>query len=374
MKIGIDARGINFYKGTGIGTYTENLLRCLLNIDRDNYYHIYWWGENHNEFKKNNSKITFTSKKNKNFFENHYFSNSISTEGIDLYHVPQNGIGLHQDIACKKIITIHDLIPYVMPETVGKGYLNKFLKELPTLIDNCNAILTVSEWSKKDITRFFPKFDPEKIFVTPLAADSKYRPMDKDKCKYVLKKFYNITKPFILYIGGFSPRKNVHSLITAFSKVFNKLNEEYELVIVGANKDNGESLLNMSTNMNIKDRIVFTGFIPESHLPLFYNGCDLFVYPSLYEGFGLPPLEAMSCGTPVISSNLSSIPEVVKDGGILIDPYDEKLLEIMIEKTLGDITFQNSLKEKAIKRASLFSWTETARRTLDAYNKTCNDI
>lgn len=373
MKIAIDARGINFYKGTGIGTYTENLLRNLLTIDEENFYHLYWWGKNYASFKKDNSKITLTSKKSKNFFEDYYFPQNISQEGIDLYHVPQNGIGLHQDLLCKKVITIHDLIPYIMPETVGKGYLNKFLKEIPSLIDNCHSILTVSQWSKNDIIKFFPKFDPDKIFVTPLAADTKYRPMDKEKCNFILKKFYNITKPFILYIGGFSPRKNVHSLIAAFSKLYNKLPIEYELVIVGANKDSGQSLLSMSNNTRAKDNIVFTGFVPEGHLPLLYNGCDLFVYPSLYEGFGLPPLEAMSCGTPVISSNLSSIPEVVGDGGILIDPYDEKGLQDIMEEILSDMDYQNSIKEKAILRSALFSWEKTALSTLDAYNKTLKD-
>jgi hypothetical protein len=208
MRIGIDARGITLYKGTGIGTYTENLLKYLLNIDKENHYHIYWCGKDYHKYYKENSKIIATSKKHKNFFEQLYFPSNLVKENIDLYHVPQNGIGLCEDISCKKIITIHDLIPYIMPETVGKGYLNKFLRDMPRLINSCNGIITVSQWSKKDILRFFPIIDEDKIFVTPLAADWKYMPMDKEKCKYILRKFYNIEKPFILYIGGFSDRKN----------------------------------------------------------------------------------------------------------------------------------------------------------------------
>ncbi|PRR78661.1 Capsular glucan synthase [Clostridium liquoris] len=369
MRIGIDARGITLYKGTGIGTYTENLLKYLLNIDKENHYHIYWCGKDYHKYYKENSKIIATSKKHKNFFEQLYFPSNLVKENIDLYHVPQNGIGLCEDISCKKIITIHDLIPYIMPETVGKGYLNKFLRDMPRLINSCNGIITVSQWSKKDILRFFPIIDEDKIFVTPLAADWKYMPMDKEKCKYILRKFYNIEKPFILYIGGFSDRKNVDSLIAAFSQVYKKLNKDYNLVIAGANRDTAKYLANLSNNLEVSSRIIFTGFVPTEHLPLLYNGCDVFVYPSLYEGFGLPPLEAMSCGACVISSNLSSIPEVVGDGGILIHPLDIKSFVDTLEKVLNDNTLQESLKSKALKRASLFSWENTAKKTLEAYGK-----
>lgn len=369
MRIGVDARGITLYKGTGIGTYTENVLKNILNVDKENYYNIYWCGKDYTEYCKENSKVIMVSRKQKSFFEQLYFPTNLIKENIDLYHVPQNGIGLYENIYCKKVITIHDLIPYVMPETVGKGYLNNFLKEIPKLVNNINGIITVSEWSKRDILKFFPIVDENKIFVTPLAADSIYRPMDKEKCAYILNKFYNIKKPFILYIGGFSSRKNVDSLIMAFSKVYKKLNKDYNLVIVGANKDTGDYLTNLSNNLDISSQVIFTGFVPTEHLPLLYNGCDLFVYPSLYEGFGLPPLEAMSCGTCVISSNLSSIPEVIGDGGMLIDPLNIKDLATAIEKVLNDSSLQESLKSKALKRASLFSWEDTAKKTLQAYTK-----
>ncbi len=368
MRIAIDARGINWYKGTGIGTYTDNVLRNILKMDKENYYHIYWSGNSYDEFQQNNTRVIMASKKHQRFFEQYYFPENSKLNSIDIFHVPQNGIGLCENMKCKKIATIHDLIPYIMPETVGRGYLLKFLKDVPKVIDLSSSLITVSEWSKQDILKFFP-IDKDKIYVTPLAADDKYRPLDKEKCIELLSKAYNIKSPFILYIGGFSPRKNVKALITAFSKIYKELNSEYSLVIVGATKDQGQYLSEFSTNLELASKIIFTGFVPEEHLPMLYNGCDAFVYPSLYEGFGLPPLEAMNCGTPVITSNLTSIPEVVGDAGILIDPYSEEELKTSIVKLLNDENLRKEYSLRGLARAKGFSWKKTAERTLDVYKK-----
>lgn len=367
MRVAVDARGINLYRGTGIGTYTENILKNILELDKDNYYHIYWSGDRYEEFIKHNTKIIMSSKRHHRFFEQYYFPDNLKNENIDIFHIPQNGLGISEYISCKKIVTIHDLIPYVMPETVGRGYLSKFLKEIPKVMELSDAIITVSEWSKKDILKFFP-IDESKVYVTPLAADKKYKPLDKESCKFELKNKYNITKPFILYVGGFSPRKNVKALLIAFSQVFSKLSKEHELVIVGANKDDGSYLSKLSSSLDVSSNIIFTGFIPEEDLPILYNGCDVFVYPSLYEGFGLPPLEAMSCGTPVITSNVSSIPEVVGDGGILIDPFSTVSLMDSLEMILNDDNKKQELKEKGLTRAYEYSWEKTAAETINVYN------
>ncbi|GAA0116802.1 glycosyltransferase family 4 protein [Clostridium senegalense] len=366
MKIGIDARGINWYNGTGIGTYTENVLKNLINIDNDNYYHIYWSMDNYECYQKPNTKIISTSRKHHRFFQDYFFPYDLKNQNIDLYHVPQNGIGLSSSINCKKIVTIHDLIPYIMPETVGRGYLLKFLKEMPNIIDTSQGIITVSEFSKRDILKFFP-IDENKIFVTPLAADAKYKPLDKIICKNILKEKYNISKKFLLYLGGFSERKNVKSLITSFSKIYNDLDDDYNLVIVGSYKDESQYLVKLRDSLDMNDKIIFTGFVPDEDLPIFYNGCEIFVYPSLYEGFGLPPLEAMNCKTPVITSNLTSIPEVVGDGGILIDPYNSDKLGDAIGNLLSNETLKNYYAEKGFERAQNFSWENTAKNTLNIY-------
>lgn len=371
MRIAIDARGISWYRGTGIGTYTNNLVNSLLKIDRENTYNLYWSGENFQEFRKNNSKIIMTSNKHHRFFEQYYFPRNLDYEKVDIYHIPQNGIGLNSYIHCKKVVTIHDLIPFLMPHTVGRGYLLKFLKQMPSIIEKSDAIITVSEWSKKDILRFFP-MDPNKVHVTPLATDLKYKVLDKIKCKNTLSKKYNINSPFILYIGGFSPRKNVKMLVKAFKETYNDLPQKYKLVIVGSYKGEGNEILKLVEDLNLSQYVTFTGFVDEVDLPLFYNACSVFVYPSLYEGFGLPPLEAISCGAPTISSDTTSIPEVLKDCGILINPNNLHELRDAIGKVLTNNNLRNNMIKKGLKRSSEFSWDKTANKTLNVYRSLKN--
>ncbi|NEZ47388.1 glycosyltransferase family 4 protein [Clostridium niameyense] len=368
MKISIDARGINWYKGTGIGTYTENILKYMINKNSNYFFNIYWAGGNYNNFKKHNTNILLTSKKYSRFFEQCYFPNNINKLKPDIYHIPQNGIGLCENINCKIVVTIHDLIPYIMPETVGKGYLNKFLREMPKIMYLSDKIITVSQHSKNDILKFFP-MDEKKVKVIPLAAGKKYKPLEKNKCLNLLKHKYKIDCPFILYIGGFSPRKNVKSLIISFSKIYNKLQNKYKLVIIGAKKDEGNKLLELTNKLKIASNIIFTDFVPEKDLPIFYNACSAFVYPSLYEGFGLPPLEAMSCGAPVITSNTSSIPEVVGDSCITIDPLNTDDMINSLENLLNNEALQRKLSKNGYERSKLFSWEKTSKLTLDLYNE-----
>lgn len=369
MKISIDARGINLYNGTGIGTYTENLVIELLNIDKQNEYSLFWTGTDYERFKKDNSKIIFTSKKHGGFYENYYFPNFINNNNIDIHHIPQNGIGLCDNYKNNCIVTIHDLIPYILPDTTGRRYLERFLKNMPSIIDTAKGILTVSEYSKKDILKFFNHIPEEKVFVTPLAANSNFKPLDKNYCKNYVKEKFNLNTPYILYIGGFSVRKNAKELILAFDKIFKDLKEPHTLLLAGSLKDEGMKLAQMVENLPNKNNIIFTGFIEDSLLPVLYNGAEAFVYPSFYEGFGLPPLEAMSCMTPVITSNVTSIPEVAGDACILIDPSRRQDLEESLVNLLNNNSLKETLSKKGYERSLKFSWRETAIKTLSAYEK-----
>jgi glycosyltransferase involved in cell wall biosynthesis len=368
MRIAIDARGANWYSGTGIGTYTSQIIKYMLQNDKKNSYLLYWWGANYKNLYQENVSISIASKKHRKYFEEYYFPESLKNNSIDIYHVPQNGIGLPSKKSCIYISTIHDLIPYVMPETVGKGYLKRFISAMPQIVQNSNTIITVSEFSKKDIIRIF-NVEEDKIKVTPLAAENYFNPMDKDKAKFFLKNKYNISSDFILYVGGFSPRKNVRSILLAFSRIYKNLSKEYKVLILGSANDDHSYLISLCDTLNIIDNVIFTGYVPYEDLPFFYNSCSVFVYPSLYEGFGLPPLEAMSCSVPVITSNLSSIPEVVGDAALLINPFDTEELKSAMETVLEDPVISKKLSEAGYARSKLYSWKKTAEETLKVYKE-----
>ena len=374
MKVCIDARSVNLHEGTGIGTYTKNVISEMINIDKEDSFDLIWTGKSKKEFLKDNTKLTLCSGRRGSFFETYYIPKLIEDKNIDLYHIPQNGIGFPFEYDINTVVTIHDLIPYIMPETVGPGYLKRFLRDMPNIIENSKGILTVSEYSKKDILKFFRGYPEDKVFVTPLSANYDFKPMDKRLCKEIINKRFSFDSPYILYIGGFSARKNVKGIIDAFSSVYKSLNKKYKLLIGGSLKDEGLSLKEYAKSLNLEDDIIFTGFLENSDLPILYNGADLFVYPSYYEGFGLPPLEAMSCKTAVITSNLTSIPEVTGDSAILINPYHSTELNNSLFNVLNNDTLRNELSEKGYKRSLQFSWRQTAENTLKAYNDVLNSI
>lgn len=208
MNIAIDGRAAKWYRGTGIGTYTYQLINNLNQIDFFNKYQVFL-PQNINfeyEFRNNFSKMKSAEECNANFWEEVKIPNILHDENVDIYHVPQNGVGLSNSIQCKKIITLHDIIPLRMPETCSDRYLKIFNNVMPQIIKNCDGIITVSNFSKDDIAKEF-NFPKDKIFVTYLASEDCYRPLEKEHCKSILKDKYSIDSDFILYVGGFSPRK-----------------------------------------------------------------------------------------------------------------------------------------------------------------------
>ena len=372
MKIAIDSRSANLHAGSGIGTYTKNLVLNLIN-DIDYEFELIWTGDYKclsNRLK--NTNIHLTSSKNNSFFELNYVPNLLKEKDVDLYHIPQNGIGFSFSSDISTIVTIHDLIPYILPETVGKGYLERFLRDMPNIISHSRGIITVSEYSKKDILKFFPNYPSNNIYVTPLAANDSYKPLNKLKCKnYILKK-YNISDNFFLYIGGFSLRKNVKGLINAYMKIKKDLKSKYKLLIIGSLKDEGLSLKKYVKSIGLDDDVIFLGYINDLELPIFYNSATAFTYPSLYEGFGLPPLEAMSCKCPVITSNITSIPEVTKNNAILINPNDIDELAYSMLNIANNSDLQEEYSIRGYKESINYSWKKTSSLTLEIYKEIYN--
>lgn len=369
MNISIDSRSINVHAGSGIGTYTTNLVFNLIHKNT-NHFTLFWTGKINNKFLSNNTTIYEISNRHSTFYDKMYIPKIIKENKIDLYHIPQNGIGFPFDSDIKTVVTIHDLIPYTMPETVGIGYLKRFINDMPRIIDNAHGIITVSEFSKRDILRFFPSYPEDRIFVTPLAANNNFIPLNKKRCIQYIKRIYGIDKSFILYLGGFSSRKNVKKLITSFMRVKTDLKKDYLLVLGGSIKDEGKKLQDLCSELGLNNNVVFPGFIPDNLIPIFYNACECFVYPSLYEGFGLPPLEAMSCKVPVITSNLTSIPEVTGlDSAYLINSYEDDELEKGILSVLNNEGINKTLSENGYQKSLQYSWRLTSKNTMECYKK-----
>ncbi len=367
MRIGIDGRAAKWYRGTGIGTYTYQLISNLNAIDSDNDYLIFLPENSTLTNLNSNFKIEpIHHSPNNNFWEEVSVPNILDNSRIDMYHVPQNGVGLSENINCAKIITLHDIIPLKMPETVSDRYLNIFNNILPNLIPKCEGIITVSQYSKDDIAHYF-NFPKEKIYVTHLAAEKIYKPLNKSICKNILNKKYSISDNFILYVGGFSPRKNIIGLIESFSLLNASKRKNLKLVITGKKGFSYSLYKNRAENLNISEDVIFTDFIPLEDMPIFYNSAKVLVYPSFYEGFGLPPLEAMACGTPVIASNVTSLPEVCSNSALLVNPNDIYQLSNCIENVLFDNKLATNMSKSGLIRSSDFSWKKTASNTINAY-------
>jgi glycosyltransferase involved in cell wall biosynthesis len=370
MKIGIDARAARWYRGTGIGTYTYQLIWNISLMDKLNQYLLFLPDENISDLKPgDNMDIRTISEDHKeNFWEEIDIPNILNNTGIDIYHVPQNGIGLPHSKTCPFVITLHDIIPYRMPETVGPQYLSIYNKEIPGILERCDAIITVSNFSKNDISNVL-RFPEEKIFVTHLAAEDIYYPRNKRECREYIKSKFGVKDRFILYVGGFSPRKNIKGLIEAFSLIKSKLDQEYKLVIIGKKGRSYYDYRDLAYSLNLKDDVIFTGYVSIEELPIFYNAAYIFCYPSFYEGFGLPPVEAMACGTPTIASNLTSMPEILGDSVLYINPNNIEEIGEMLLKLILDENLYNKMYFKGLKCSNQYSWKKTTIETIEILRK-----
>lgn len=375
MKVGIDARAAKWYRGTGIGTYTYELINNINKTDCLNDYLIFLPDTTsfdinlNSNFKLRNININAKN----NFWTEVNIPNILKDSEVELYHVPQNGVGLPTDKKCKFIITLHDIIPYKMPETVSSGYLKIFNEEIPKIVSLCDGIITVSNYSKNDIAKAF-NFPKDKIFVTYLSAEDIYRPLDKLKSKKIIEKKYGIHDDFILYVGGFSPRKNIAGIIKAFEQISHHVDKNLKLVIAGKKGISYANYVSLTEKLNLASKVIFPGFINLYDMPYLYNSAKLLVYPSFYEGFGLPPLEAMACGTPVIVSNSTSLPEVFGKSSIMVDPHNIKNLGDSIYECLENNLLRRQLISEGFNLCKNLTWKNTALSTINSYKSVLDVI
>lgn len=359
---------------TGIGYYTYNLIRALQASNKPIEilinYGLRWSRHLSPDVEP---KIITLAKSFKRFIPKGYvlYSYYISLSYIygNIKHRPD--IFHYTNYCATKfnrptVITVCDLSYLRYPETLPADRLAWLRDYLPESIENSSKILTISEFSKSEILKFFP-IPADKVVVTYCGIDSCYRPLDEEEIKKQLQSLDLEPKRYILSVGTIEPRKNLKVVIEAYAQLPARVREYYPLVIVGGRGWKESSIMDIIDPLEKRGQIRVLGYIPQEVLPAIYNGAKVFVFPSIYEGFGMPVTEAMACGTPVIASNVSSLPEVVGDSGLLLDPYDTDVWTRALEEMIDDDEKYNLLKKRGLERASLFSWEKTAEKTFQVY-------
>lgn len=366
MKIGIDARMLGPKQG-GIGRYVEQLIGQLAGLGTNHEFVIFLRRENWD-------LVTETPKIKKVLADIHWYGwreqlllpGIIKKEKVDLMHFPHWNIPFFYRVPF--VVTIHDLLllhyPTRSASTLGPStYFFKNLAYkiiLRQAIKNSRKILAPSEFTKNDILKNF-QIKPEKITVTHLAP----MPMLSSEINIDLQAKYNISKPYILYVGVAYPHKNLNGLISAWKIFCAKHGNNYQLVLAGRNNYFYERLKATAVGNN---DIIFTGYIPDDDLPAIYKGASLYVFPSFYEGFGLPPLEAMQFGTPVASSNATCLPEVLGNAAAYFDPHNTDDMADTIWRVLEDMDLRETLSKNGVQLIHNYLWETTARATLGVYN------
>jgi glycosyltransferase involved in cell wall biosynthesis len=349
-KIAVDIREIKYNQITGIGRYVKNFLD---NIGREEKKNIHLLADNdtniapyRNLFKTIILKAPFTL-----WYDQIVIPKILKKKKIDIYFSPYYKLPLLSK--CKKILTIHDL--HFLAPLLRKGIstIKPFSAYLKMALKQADKIITVSEFSKAEILRQFNISSGKNIEVIYLGVDEKFKPLNKERADK-LKEIYGIDSRYILYLGNMKPHKNIKGLIEAYSLLDGKVKKDYKLIIVAKKDDNFSELRKLVENLSLNNNIMFFDFVPDDDLVLFYNLAEVFVFPSFYEGFGLPPLEAMACGTPVISSYTTSLREVLGDSALYIDPYNTIEISQKISRILNDNELKDKLKSQGLLRAKKY--------------------
>lgn len=361
MRIGIDARSLSRPK-TGIGSYTCNLLRSLIKIANGNQFFIYTCREFDESVFGESDVITV---RRSNFPIGTLWTQAVlpfqlEKDKIDIFHSPETMIPIFGNTP--SIATVNDLISFLFP--AGHDLKARLAANFyPPVFRKAKRLIAISENTSMDIQNRFG-ISTGKISVVPISYDEDlFKPVEDPSG--VLRK-YDVKQPYILFVGVLSPRKNVGRLIEAFGIIL-KRGVDINLVIAGPFGWQCKSVFDTVNNLGFSERIKFTGPVDSSDLPAIYSGASIFVFPSLYEGFGIPVLEAMACGTPVITSNVSSLPEVAGDAALLIDPHSSTDLADAICRLISDRDMANLLKTKGFERIKKYSWMRTAEETLKIY-------
>ena len=358
----------------GIGTYIRNVVRSLSRLDRNNKYFLIGSPEKVKEIgalPPNFHAVTLLEgdTEPKGYFE---FRNIVKRLGCDLAHIPHL-FWLPRGLPCAYVVTVHDVLGHMYRPHDHSGMRRSLHFQLTRrVLKRASHIFAVSQFTKNEVAQLFG-IPPERIQVVYNAVDERFlRGHATEADRQLIAERYLVSYPFLLYAGAISPHKNLIRIIEAFSALKTELEKEQKypdlkLIIIGDDLSGHPDLRRTVVRSGVQNDVRFLGFVPIEVLRIFYDNAKIFVFPSLYEGFGLPPLEAMVHGTPVVTSNTSSLPEVTGDAAVLVNP--ENVFEIMraLHRVLLDQSLREKLKQRGYEQAAHFSWDSSARQILAAY-------
>jgi len=354
MRVGIDIQSTQGLK-TGIGYYTRNLIG---QFDSSKDLQLFYY---------KHPKQSDLNTLERIYWENMTLATKAGKDKVDLLHIP-GFAGPRKNVSYKKITTTHDLIGLIYPQNLGLVSRYYWQKWLPSCIKNSDFIIADSENTKNDITRLL-HIAADKIKVIYLAVDPRFRQRQSPD-KHESLRAYGIDKRYVLSVGTIEPRKNIINLIDAFDRYLKESGDgDILLVIAGKKGWDYDRCSKKTLDLNLRERIIFCDYVRDEDLPMLYNASEVFVYPSFYEGFGLPVLEAMSCGTPVICSSISSLPEIGGDAPLYVNPNSVDSIAAALLRVVNNKELKAMMSKKSLENSKRFSWEKTATETIHVYKE-----
>lgn len=362
MRIGIAARGL-IEKSGGVREYIENMAKTLPKIDSGNEYFIYYNSPKSIGLSPS-AKERVINIKNKILWDYVFLPRAALRDKIDIMLFTKNIVPFSANL--KSVVVNYDFV-YFMDDLNEYGFFDQLYMRniIPMSVKKADVVISISENTKQDIIKY-TGVRGEKIKVIPLAASDRYKIIDDKVLLDYVRGKYSLYEPFIFHSGSLSPRKNIARLIKAFYSIHENI--PHNLIFTAGKSWKDRKITRLIKSLKLDNRIIKLGHIPEKFMPCVYNLADLYVYPSLYEGFGLPLLEAMSCGCPVITSNTSSMPEVARDAALLINPLKTDELANAMKNVIENIELRNTLIRKGFENVRIFNWERTARETVKVFN------
>jgi glycosyltransferase involved in cell wall biosynthesis len=363
MRVGIDARLV-FYSQAGIGQYIVHLVNGLAKVDQENEYVLLQSRKDDTSIleQPNFRRISLWTPSHHRL-ERYALNVELMRLGLDVLHSP-DFIPPHRP-SCKSVITVHDLAFLLYPHFLTKESA-RYYGHIDQAVRWTDHIIAVSDSTKRDTVQHLG-VPEDKITVVYEAPNPIFRPIDREEAKERVRDHHGVEGRYILFVSTIEPRKNVPTLVRAISQLRECYKEDVRLVLAGGKGWLFEDAFATIEEFKLDSQVHFVGRVSSEDLLYLYNAAELLAHPAFYEGFGLPPLEAMACGLPVVVSNVASLPEVVGDAGLLIDPHDVDELAVAMWRILNDSELRQEMRDKGLHQAGRFSWERAARETAAIY-------